>query len=169
MKPEEFAQRDSALKAIIPIIEDIKSDNVYKAETAIKTLINMLGWVLGIQDKMEVEDLAAMIIAARRSGKIDDVLVDNLLDLASGSARLASSGRTRIDIINDMIGRLMRALSAQWIESYGKPVITTTFTEEQVKLIGNHYDYTSGKRAARVLVTLTEYYDYLAKTRVKHG
>ena len=167
MKPEDFAQRDSALKAIIPIIEDIKSDNVFKAETAIKTLINMLGWVLGIQDKMEIEDLAAMVIAARRSGKIDDVLVNNLLDLASGSAALANSGRTRIDIINDMIGRLMRGLSAQWIESYGKPVITTTFTEEQVKLIGNHYDYTSGKRAARVLVKLTEYYEYLAKTRAK--
>ena len=167
MKPEDFAQRDSALKAIIPIIEDIKSGNVYKAETAIKTLINMLGWVLGIQDKLEVEDLAAMVIAARRSGKIDDVLVDNLLDLASGSAKLANSGRTRMDIINDMIGRLMRGLSAQWIESYGKPVITTTFTEEQVKLIGNHYDYTSGKRAARVLVKLTEYYEYLAKTGAK--
>jgi len=167
MKPEDFAQRDSALKAIIPIIEDIKSDNVYKAETAIKTLINMLGWVLGIQDKLEVEDLAAMVIAAKRSGKIDDVLVDNLLDLASGKATLANSGRTRMDIINDMIGRLMRGLSAQWIESYGKPVITTTFTEEQVKLIGNHYDYTSGKRAARVLVKLTEYYEYLARTRAK--
>jgi succinyl-CoA synthetase alpha subunit len=167
MKPEDFAQRDSALKAIIPIIEDIKSDNVYKVETAIKTLISMLGWVLGIQDKLEIEDLAAMVIAAKRSGKIDDVLVNNLLDLASGKATLANSGRTRMDIINDMIGRLMRALSAQWIESYGKPVITTTFTEEQVKLIGNHYDYTSGKRAARVLVELTAYYEYLAKTRAK--
>ena len=167
MKPEEFAQRDSALKAIIPIIEDIKSDNVYKSETAIKTLITMLGWVLGIQDKLQIEDLAAMVIAAKRSGKIDDVLVNNLLDLANGKASLANSGRTRMDIINDMIGRLMRGLSAQWIESYGKPVITTTFTEEQVKLIGNHYDYTSGKRAARVLVKLTEYYEYLAKTRAK--
>lgn len=167
MKPEDFAQRDSALKAIIPIIEDIKSDNVYKAETAIKTLINMLGWVLGIQDKLEVEDLAAMVIAAKRSGKIDDALVDNLLDLASGKATLANSGRTRMDIINDMIGRLMRGLSAQWIESYGKPVITTTFTEEQVKLIGNHYDYTSGKRAARVLAKLTGYYEYLSKTGAK--
>ena len=167
MKPEDFAQRDSALKAIIPIIQDIKSDNVYKAETAIKTLINMLGWVLGIQDKLEVEDLAAMVIAAKRSGKIDDILVDNLLDLASGKATLANSGRTRMDIINDMIGRLMRGLNAQWIESFGKPVITTTFTEEQVKLIGNHYDYTSGKRAARVLVKLTEYYEYLAKTGAK--
>ena len=167
MKPEEFAQRDSALKAIIPIIEDIKSDNVFKVETAIKTLITMLGWVLGIQDKLEIEDLASMVIAAKRSGKIDDVLVNNMLDLANGKATLANSGRTRMDIINDMIGQLMRGLSAQWIESYGKPVITTTFTEEQVKLIGSHYDYTSGKRAARVLVKLTEYYEYLVKTRSK--
>jgi len=166
MKPEQFAQRDLALKAIIPIIEDIKSDNVYKCETAIKTLINMLGLVLGIQDKMEIEDLSVMVIAAKRSGRIDDVLINNLLDLASGRATLANSGRTRMDIINDMIGRLMRGLSGQWIESYGKPVITTTFTEEQVKLIGNHYDYTSGKRAASVLVKLTDYYDYLVKSGV---
>jgi hypothetical protein len=65
-----------------------------------------------------------------------------------------------------MIVRLMRALSSQWIESYGKPVITTTFTEEQVKLAGNHYDYTSGNRAARVLLKLTNYYDYLVKSGV---
>jgi len=57
----------------------------------------------------------------------------------------------------------MMVLVSQWIESYGKPVITTTFTEEQVKLVGDHYDYTSGKRAARVLVKLTEYQDYLKR------
>jgi hypothetical protein len=71
-----------------------------------------------------------------------------------------------MEIINSMIVRLMRALSSQWIESYGKPVITTTFTEEQVTLAGNHYDYTSGKRAARVLLKLTEYYDYLLRSGV---
>jgi hypothetical protein len=52
---------------------------------------------------------------------------------------------------------------SQWIESYDKPVITTTFTEEQVKLVGDHYDYTSGNRAAKVLVKLTEYYEYLKR------
>jgi len=166
MTPEELAKRDSALQAIIPIIEDIKSGNVYKTETAIKQLIDMLGWVLGLQGKMEVEDLAVMIIAARFSGKIDDVLVDDLLELASGKALLANTGRSRMEIINDMIVRLMRALSSQWIESYGKPVITTTFTEEQVKLAGDHYDYTSGNRAARVLLKLTNYYDYLVKSGV---
>ena len=167
MTPEEFANRDNALHAIIPIIEDIKSGNVYKTETAIKQLIDMLGWVLGLQGKMEVEDLAVMIIAARFSGKIDDVLVDDLLELASGKALLSNKGRPRMEIINSMIVRLMRALSSQWIESYGKPVITTTFTEEQVKLAGNHYDYTSGNRAARVLLKLTNYYDYLSKIPAK--
>jgi acetyl-CoA synthetase (ADP-forming) len=166
MTPEELARRDTALQAIIPIIEDIKSGNVYKTEKAIKQLIDMLGWVLGLQGKMEVEDLAVMVIAARFSGKIDDVLVDDLLDLASGKALLSNTGRPRMEIINGMIVRLMRALSSQWIESYGKPVITTTFTEEQVRLAGNHYDYTSGNRAARVLLKLTEYYDYLLKSGV---
>jgi len=94
------------------------------------------------------------------------VLVDDLLDLASGKALLSNTGRPRMEIINGMIVRLMRALSSQWIESYGKPVITTTFTEEQVKLDGNHYDYTSGNRAARVLLKLTGYYDYLVKAGV---
>ena len=166
MSAEDLAKRDSALQAIVPIIEDIKSGNVYKTETAIKQLIDMLAWVLGLQGKMEVEDLAVTIIAARFSGKIDDVLVDDLLELASGKAFLAKTGRSRLDIINDMIVRLMRALSSQWIESYGKPVITTTFTEEQVKLAGDHYDYTSGDRAARVLLKLTSYYDYLVKAGV---
>jgi hypothetical protein len=60
----------------------------------------------------------------------------------------------------------MRAMVAYWIKSYDKPVITTTFTEEQVKMIDHHYDYASGKRAARVLVKLTEYYDYLKRESI---
>ena len=121
----------------------------------------MLGLVLSIQDKMEIDDLTTMMIEARNSGKIDNSYLDELMDLASGKA--VAEGRNRLEIINDLLVRLLRATVAQWIESYGKPVITTTFTEEQVKLVGNHYDYTSGNRAARVLVKLTEYYNYLKR------
>jgi len=163
MKPEELAQRDAALQAIIPIIEDIKSENVYKIEAGIRTLIGMLGMALGMQDNMEIEDLATILITARHAGKIDSAFIDNLLGLTGGKAFLEESGKTRVEIINDLLGRLMRVLVSQWIESYGKPVITTTFTEEQVKLVGDHYDYTSGKRAARVLVKLMEYQDYLKR------
>ncbi|MDD5493360.1 MAG: CoA-binding protein [Dehalococcoidia bacterium] len=161
MKPEEITLRDAALRAIIPILENIRSGDVDKTEAGIRTLIQMLGMVLGIKNEMEIEDLAIMTIAARHSGKMDDILIDDLMELASGKALANGSGRSRVEIINDLISRLLRALVSQWIESWGKPVITTTFTEEQVKLIGDHYDYTSGKRAARVLVKLTEYYSYL--------
>ncbi len=159
----EQPRHSSSMQAIIPIIEDVKSANIYKSETAIKQLISMLGLILGIQDKMEIEDLANMTIAARHSGKIADDLIDDLLELAGGRE---PEGRTRIDIINDMLTRLLTALVSQWIESYRKPVITTTFTEEQVRLVDNHYDYTSGNRAARVLLKLTEYSDYLTRIGV---
>jgi hypothetical protein len=87
-----------------------------------------------------------------------------MLELANSTSKGGASGRTRVDIINSFIVGLLRALVDQWITSYKKPVITTTFTEEQVKLVGNHYDYTSGKRAARVLLHLTTYHDFLVKT-----
>ena len=121
----------------------------------------MLGLVLGIKDQVPIEDLATVLIAARHSGRLDNSLVDDLLDLTKGEDYIISKGTTRIAIINDMISRLMRSLVSQWIASYQKPVLTTTFTEEQVKLVDGHYDYTSGNRASRVLAKLLEYRQYL--------
>ncbi|MCX6007096.1 MAG: CoA-binding protein [Chloroflexi bacterium] len=161
LKPEYVASRDAAIKAIIPVIEDIKSENIYKVETAIKQLVGMLGLVLGIKDETPIEDLATILIAARHSGRLDNSLVDDLLDLTKGEDYIISKGTTRVAIINDMISRLMRSMVSQWIASYQKPVLTTTFTEEQVKLVDDHYDYTSGNRAARVLAKLLEYHRYL--------
>lgn len=164
MNAEEQAQRDAALKIIIPILEAVKSPDIQKRETAIKQLISMLGVMLSIDNKTEIDQLAAMVIKARNSGRIDDRLVDDLLDLSNGRPKL--DGKSRIMFINDMIVRLIRALVGQWIDTYNKPVITTTFTEEQVKLVGDHYDYSSGKRAARVLLKLTEYHNYLVRSGV---
>jgi acyl-CoA synthetase (NDP forming) len=165
LKPEYVSGRDSAIKAIVPIIEDIKSENIYKVETSIKQLVGMLGVVLGIKDNLQIEDLATVLIAARHSGRLDNSLVDDLLDLTKGEDYIIKKGTTRVAIINDMISRLLRSLVSQWIASYAKPVITTTFTEEQVKLVEGHYDFTSGNRAARVVVKLLEYRDYLHKHR----
>lgn len=167
MKAEEHALRDAALQSIIPIVESVKSSDIVKRDNAIRQLIVMLGWVLGIKAKTEIGQLAEMVIAARNSGVIEDVLIDGLLDLARGKANLAYSGRPRIAIMNDMITRFMQSLVAQWIISFDKPVITTTFTEEQGKLACQHYDYNSGQRAARVLQKLLQYYDYLQREGIK--
>jgi acyl-CoA synthetase (NDP forming) len=164
MKHDERAGREAAIKALVPIIENIKSKDMSIAETSIRQLIDLLGMVLGINDKAEMNAFANTVIAAKHSGKLDVTLIDNLLDLTKGEAYIISIGKTRVWIINDLISRLLRSLVGQWILSYGKPVITTTFTEEQVRMAGNHYDYTSGNRAARVLVKLLEYHRYLNLT-----
>jgi flavin-dependent dehydrogenase len=48
------------------------------------------------------------------------------------------------------------------VASYKKPVLTTTFfTVDQPRLQGTHYAYPSGRHAARVLIKMVEYKEYL--------
>ena len=55
-------------------------------------------------------------------------------------------------------GSLVRAL----IEKYGKPVITTTFTEGNTQLSeAGHFPYPNSDRASNVLAKLVEYKEYL--------
>ncbi len=163
MRPEQVAQRVEAMRVIIPMIEDVKSPDFNKMQSAVKQLINMLALFMGIQDVAQIEALSGVMVEARHSGKLKDNVVDDILELANATSQVGASGRTRVEIINSFIVGLLMALVDQWILSYKKPVITTTFTEEQVKLAGDHYDYTSGKRAARVLLHLTAYHDFLVK------
>ena len=163
MRPEQVAQRVAAMRVIIPMIEDVKSPDFNKMQSAVKQLINMLALFMGIQDVAQIEALSDVMVKARHSGKLKDNVVDDILELANATSQVGASGRTRVEIINSFIAGLLMALVDQWIDSYKKPVITTTFTEEQVKLVGDHYDYTSGKRAARVLLHLTAYHDFLVK------
>jgi len=60
----------------------------------------------------------------------------------------------------------LAALAEQWVADHNKPVITTTFAEGQAVLRGSHYAYPSGGQAARVLVKLVEYKEYLEKVGV---
>jgi hypothetical protein len=63
---------------------------------------------------------------------------------------------------HEAIARFLVALAEQWVATYKKPVLTTTFfTETQPRLQGSHYAYSSGREAARVLIKLAEYKEYL--------
>jgi acyl-CoA synthetase (NDP forming) len=163
MNPGQVSQRSEAMRAIVPIIENVKSADFKIMQLAVRQLIEMLALFMGIKDLTQIVTLADVVVEARRSGKLKDSVVDDILEVAIGTSQVGSSGRTRVQIINSFIVGLLTALVDQWIGSYKKPVITTTFTEEQVKLVGDHYDYTSGKRAARVLLHLTTYHDFLVK------
>ncbi|HUT52478.1 MAG TPA: CoA-binding protein [bacterium] len=57
---------------------------------------------------------------------------------------------------------MLSALIYHWIEKYGKPVITTTFTEETTRMgEGGHFSYSNAERAASVLAKLVEYREFL--------
>jgi len=89
--------------------------------------------------------------------------------LPPGSGATVNAGVRSTPTPVEAITRFLIALAEQWVENYNKPVLTTTFfTEGLPRLRGSHYAYPSGRQAARVLIKLAEYKEYLEKvgTRV---
>jgi hypothetical protein len=95
-----------------------------------------------------------MLADAIASGDID---VDQLGRSVRSEAPTGATARTLIEAIDALLGGLVRF----WTRKYAKPVITTNFTESISRLQGNHFSYPSGRRAARVLLKLAEYGEYL--------
>ena len=164
---EQQQAKENGSKAVLPILEGLKSSDAQVRANSIKQFVAMIGAILGVLNKAEIDKMTHLIIAARESGKIDDDLITDSISLATENA-LMGKGKNRTMIVNDLLTRFMNALIAQWILTYKKPVITTTFTEQEVRLEKDHYNYTSGNRAARVLIMLTKYYEYLARLEKQH-
>jgi len=73
-----------------------------------------------------------------------------------------------IEDVFQLIESIIGALLTGWIQKYGKPVITTTFTEVLVRLSEEgHFPYSSVERAATVLAKLTEYGEYLERIEAR--
>ena len=64
--------------------------------------------------------------------------------------------------IVQLLEPMLNALIDYWITKFGKPVITTTFTEETSSIReGGHFPYPSAERAANVLAKMVTYKEYL--------
>ncbi|MBU2643116.1 CoA-binding protein [bacterium] len=79
--------------------------------------------------------------------------------------RLIANGQTgeiNMDTVVSLVEPIIDALLEKWIDDYGKPVITTTFTEGTVKISEAGFSpYPNSERAATVLAKLLEYAEYL--------
>ncbi len=163
MNEEQQEQTNAVLRAVVPILEGFKSSDARIRADSIKQFVTGVGAILGVQNRIEIDKMTDLVIAARKSGQIDDDLIADFIGLATGKTGQRGA-KTVMAVINDLLVGFMNALVAQWKLTYNKPVITTTFSEQEVRLKKNHYDYTSGNRAARVLLLLTKYYEYLTRS-----
>jgi len=139
------------------------SKDVSEIGMAIRPVISGLASVMGVYNEEETEELTQLVASAIAAGRIDAPLLMSAF-LPPGSGATVEAGATSTPTPGEAISRFLIALAEQWVENYNKPVLTTTFfTEGLPRLRGSHYAYPSGTQAARVLIKLVEYKEYLEK------
>jgi len=144
------------------------SKDAVKISRIIHPVISMAASMIGVQDEEEIAELVELIASAIAAGRIDPSFF--IAPPKSGDSRATlRKGALKEMTSVEAIERFLAALAEQWVANYNKPVITTTFAEGQPRLLGSHYAYPSGRQAARVLIKLVEYKEYLEKAGMHRG
>lgn len=115
---------------------------------------------MGIYHEENVAELTEIVVAAIISGRLKIPFLISAF-LPPGSEALAEMGITNPPTVNEASAHFLVAMAEQWVASYKKPVLTTTFfTVDLPRLEGTYYAYPSGSHAARVLIKMVEYKEY---------
>jgi len=148
----------------------ISKDTVKIGQTVLPIVSGMASR-MGSYNEEDVAELTEIIAAAIVSGRLRVPYLVSAF-LPPGSQALAEMGIKEPPTANEASAHFLVALAEQWVASYKKPVLTTTFfTSDQPRLEGTHYAYPSGRHAARVLIKMVEYKEYLKasqKPKVKN-
>jgi succinyl-CoA synthetase alpha subunit len=139
----------------------------------VQPMVSAFGTAFGIRDQEQIDEFATLVSAAIASGKIDTSFLDNPDQLATryglSSEVDSSTMSSRMKMFARGANAIVRALTQQWIETYGKPILQTTFTEDVTRMRDGIYPYPSGSSAARVLAKLAEYKEYLDSQGISRG
>ncbi len=139
----------------------VSSKDTTEIGKAIHPVVAGVASIMGIYNEEEVNELTQLVASAIASGRLNAPILLSAF-LPPGSVALAETGIQNPPTPHEAIARFLVALAEQWVESYKKPVLTTTFfAETQPRLQGSHYAYPSGKEAARVLIKMVEYKEFL--------
>ena len=152
---EAFRQVASAFTKVL------RSGDAVEIGKFIQPVVSGMASRMGIYHEEEISDLTEIIACAIASGKLNVPFLVSAF-LPPGSQALAEMRVEKPPAVNEAVAHFLVAIAEQWVESYKKPVLTTTFfTGDQPRLQGSHYAYTSGRHAARVLIKMVEYREYL--------
>jgi len=127
----------------------------------IRPIVSGIASRMSIYHEEEIGELTEIVAAAIASGRLNVPFLISAF-LPPGSQALAEMGVRNPPTTNEAVAHFLVALAEQWVANNGKPVLTTTFfAEDQPRLQGTHYAYPSGRHAARVLIKMVEYKEYL--------
>jgi succinyl-CoA synthetase alpha subunit len=156
-----ISSREAFREIASAFIEVLSSKDVAKIGKFIQPVVSGLASNMGIYHEEEIDELTEIVAAAIASGKLKVPFLVSAF-LPPGSQALEEMGVRNPPTINEAVAHFLVAISQQWVRSYKKPVLTTTFfAEDQTRLQGTHYAYPSGRHAARVLIKMVEYKEYL--------
>jgi len=152
---EAFRQVASAFTKVL------NSGDAVEIGKFIQPVVSGLASRMGICHEEEIGDLTEIIASAIASGRLNVPFLVSAF-LPAGSQALAEMRVQKPPTVNEAVAHFLVAVAEQWVASYKKPVLTTTFfAEDQPRLQGTHYAYHSGRHAARVLIKMVEYREYL--------
>jgi len=132
------------------------SRNLEQLKDTIRAGIAAFASTMGVDNPSEIDELSEIITEAVASGKLDTFSAGRPHPVEASLQHEPADGVTAF----------MGAIVRQYIDTFHKPVITTTFGDQFVRLQDSYYAYPSGDRAARVLVKLAEYREYLERESV---
>jgi acyl-CoA synthetase (NDP forming) len=144
------------------------SEDRDKIRKIVKLILKMMFDAIMPSKSLEMEEFLETLSQSLTSEKMLEssffkTLKELLIATVSGDADRLKTVNV-MHLMEPIPGSLVRGL----IEKYGKPVITTTFTEGNTQLSeAGHYPYPNSERASNVLAKLIDYMEYLKE--VEHN
>jgi len=164
-----FEQLIQSLYTLVPTgaLEEGQDNNSWMGQV-VEKVIEIFFSLFGTAEREEGEVFAGKLISIIKSGEASSDLTKKLHEVVTSSSEKNGdeSGEAFVRVFNP----LMQALILNWIEIYGKPVLTTTFlgSAQSVSDIG-YYAYSSSEQAAKVIAKLIEYREYLERKNVENA
>lgn len=147
-------------------LEDPQTDDGWMMEVT-KKMVELFFSMFGTTDSSDSEAFAQKLTSAFKSKKAGPKIKEQFLGAAQSfyKGTIGESGNP----FEDVFQTLMEGLLITWIETYDKPVITTSFMEMVSYSRLGYYAYSTPERAALVLTKLIEYGEYLERKDLVRG